>query len=88
MEKERWTKEESSASTDRAREAVIARCAVGKGMFRVLGALVPLSEKIGYGKGNEKHIQLAREFSFLRGHCFFRHCYMSFGVVMAVVRWW
>lgn len=35
VEKERRTRGESSASTARAREAVVARCAVGKGMLRV-----------------------------------------------------
>jgi len=35
-EKARRTRGESSASTERAREAVEARWGVGKGMFRVL----------------------------------------------------
>ena len=36
----RRTRGESSASTERAREAVVARCGVGKGMLMVLGVLV------------------------------------------------
>jgi hypothetical protein len=36
MEKVRWTRGDSSASTERARRAVVARGEVGKGMLIVL----------------------------------------------------
>lgn len=49
MERERRTRGESSASTERAREAVVARWEDGRGMERVLGGLSMLlyGEKTG-----------------------------------------